>query len=116
MVEQWKMADRISSGRKLLSSGKIANMISSGGKWLSYSAWVVSSEKWLIGSRAVENCWAVEKWLTGSRAVENDWAIVLESREQWKMADRISSGRKLLSSGKMADGISNGGKWLSSEK
>jgi hypothetical protein len=32
------------------------------------------------------------------------------------MADRISSGRKLLSSGKMADGISSGGKWLSSEK
>jgi hypothetical protein len=32
------------------------------------------------------------------------------------MADRISSGRKLLSSGKMVDGISSGGKWLSSEK
>jgi hypothetical protein len=32
------------------------------------------------------------------------------------MADKISSGRKLLSSGKMADRISSGGKWLSSER
>jgi hypothetical protein len=36
--------------------------------------------------------------------------------EQWKMADRILSGRKLLSSGKMADRISSGEKWLSSER
>jgi hypothetical protein len=35
---------------------------------------------------------------------------VLESHEQWKMVDRISSGRKLLSSGKMADWISSGAK------
>jgi hypothetical protein len=32
------------------------------------------------------------------------------------MADKISSGRKLLSSGKMADRISSGGKWLSTTK
>jgi hypothetical protein len=36
--------------------------------------------------------------------------------EQWKMTDRISSGRKSLSSEKMADRISSGGKWLSTEK
>jgi hypothetical protein len=40
MAEQWKMADRISNGRKLLSSEKMTDRISSGGKW-------VSSEKWL---------------------------------------------------------------------
>jgi hypothetical protein len=32
------------------------------------------------------------------------------------MADRISNGRKLLSSEKMTDRISSGGKWVSSEK
>jgi hypothetical protein len=40
MAKQWEMTDRISSGRKLLSSEKMAYRISSGGKWL-------SSEKWL---------------------------------------------------------------------
>jgi hypothetical protein len=39
MAEQWKMMDRISSGRKLLSSGKMADRISSDGKWLSRERW-----------------------------------------------------------------------------
>jgi hypothetical protein len=34
--------------------------------------------------------------------------------EQWKISDRILSGRNLLSSGKMVDMILSGGKWLSS--
>jgi hypothetical protein len=39
MAEQWKMMDMISSGRKLLSSGKMADRISSDGKWLSRERW-----------------------------------------------------------------------------
>jgi hypothetical protein len=41
------MADKISSGRKLLSSGKIADRISSGGKWLSSERWLNTLAKWL---------------------------------------------------------------------
>jgi hypothetical protein len=41
-----------------------------------------SRAKWLIRSRAVENCWAEEKWLTGSQAVK--------MAELWKMAEHFS--------------------------
>jgi hypothetical protein len=41
------MADKILSGRKLLSIRRMADRISSGGKWLSNERWLNTLAKWL---------------------------------------------------------------------
>jgi hypothetical protein len=87
--------------------------------WSSYEPPPAHTSPWLsclplVGPRLSHHPWVTLSHFTmpHTRGPATEPPPVLHTQPFCKMADTISSGRKLLSSGKMADRISSNGKWL----
>jgi hypothetical protein len=78
------MADKISSGRKLLSSGKMADRISSGGKWLSSERWMnILAKRLSTIERMTEFIVTTRKWLSSLKCL----STITEMDEHYRKND-----------------------------